>query len=232
MNRRERRFGIFLGTWLAVSAAALVLAGCGDDGGDSSANTPSGTGASAPPGPPGNLPPTILSTPTASVSAGQAYSFQPSASDPNGDSLTFAITNKPSWATFSTTTGRLTGTPTEADVGAYGNIVISVSDGTARTTLTAFGISVTQISTGTATISWLPPTENTDGTPLVDLGGYRIYYGTSASALTEVAEISNPGLTLYVVQNLSPATWYFALQAYRTNGSTSALSSIGSKAIL
>ena len=58
-----------------------------------------------------NLPPVISGTPAASIVAGQAYSFQPSASDPNGDTLTFSISGKPAWATFNTSTGRLNGTP-------------------------------------------------------------------------------------------------------------------------
>ena len=44
-------------------------------------------------------------------------------------------------------------------------------------------------------------------------------------------DVTNPGLTSYVLQNLSPATWYFAVQAYRVNGTESALSNIASKTI-
>ncbi len=178
-----------------------------------------------------NLPPTILGTPPASVASGQGYSFQPSASDPNGDNLTFSIMNQPAWVTFDATTGRLTGTPTSADVGTYSNIIIRVSDGTASASLAAFSIAVTQIATGTATISWLPPTENTDGTVLTDLAGFRIYYGTSATAMTQTADISNPGLTSYVIQNLAAATWYFTVRAYASDGAESAPSNIASKTI-
>ena len=183
--------------------------------------------------PPGsNSPPTILGTPPASAASGQGYSFQPSASDPNGDSLTFSIANRPTWTTFNATTGRLSGTPTSADVGTYSNIAISVSDGTASAALGPFSIIVTQISTGSATISWLPPTENTDGTPLTDLAGFRIYYGTSASTLTQTANITNPGLTSYMVQNLAAATWYFTVRAYAADGAESGPSNLASKTIL
>jgi hypothetical protein len=64
------------------------------------------------------------------------------------------------------------------------------------------------------------------------LGGYRIYYGTNSSALTQVAEISNPGITTYMIQNLSAATWYFSLRAYRTDGTESDPSNIVSKTIM
>jgi hypothetical protein len=89
-----------------------------------------------------NTAPIISGTPLSSVSAGNSYSFRPSASDANGDALTFSISGKPSWASFSTATGALTGTPTTAQVGSYSNIVISVSDGKATTSLAAFGVTV------------------------------------------------------------------------------------------
>ncbi|MCL4792305.1 MAG: hypothetical protein KJ040_09675, partial [Gammaproteobacteria bacterium] len=110
-----------------------------------------------------NLPPVISGTPTTSINAGQAYNFLPSASDPNGNALTFSISNKPAWATFDTGTGRLYGTPGAGDVGTYTGIVIRVSDGTTTVALGTFSITVTQVSNGTATISWIPPTQNTDG---------------------------------------------------------------------
>src|SRR4051812_19177215 len=39
--------------------------------------------------------------------------------------------------------------------------------------------------TATASLSWLAPIENTDGSKLTNLGGYTIYYGTESSALTQ-----------------------------------------------
>jgi hypothetical protein len=182
--------------------------------------------------PQANLPPVISGIPPASIVAGQAYSFQPSASDPNGDSLVFSISGKPAWATFNTSTGRLSGTPAPADVGTYNNIVIRVSDGTTMVALAAFSITVTQVTNGSATISWIPPTQNTDGSALTDLAGYRIYYGTSPSSLDQNVELSNPGLTSHIVQDLSPATWYFAMRSFRTDGTESEVSNTVSKAIL
>jgi len=179
-----------------------------------------------------NSPPTISGTPLTSVLAGQSYSFQPSASDINGDTLTFSISNRPSWASFDATTGRLYGTPTSGDVGSYANIRITVSDGAASASLAAFTVTVNQVANGTATISWIPPTQNTDGTPLTDLAGYRIHYGTSPSALNLVVDINNPGLTSYMIQNLTPATWYFRLRAYSSDGVESELSNTASKTIL
>ncbi|WP_265822976.1 Lcl C-terminal domain-containing protein [Geovibrio ferrireducens] len=90
-----------------------------------------------------NSAPTIDGTPNGSTVFGQAYSFIPNAADADNDPLTFSITNKPDWATFNTSTGALTGTPTLGNAGGYDNITISVSDGTADSVeLAEFGIKV------------------------------------------------------------------------------------------
>ena len=88
-----------------------------------------------------NVPPTISGTPATKATKNAAYSFTPSATDTNGDTLTFAIQNKPAWATFNATTGRLSGTPTA--LGTHSNIRISVTDGkSAAVFLPAFSIEV------------------------------------------------------------------------------------------
>lgn len=179
-----------------------------------------------------NAAPTISGTPSTGVVAGSAYSFTPSASDPNGDTLTFSVSGRPTWASLNTATGALTGSPTSAQVGSYSNIVISVSDGTTTRSLAAFSITVTSpnTGTGTATLNWTAPTQNTDGSPLTNLTGYRVYHGTSASALTDVRTISSPGISTYVFDTLASGTHYFAIAAV-ANGVESALSGTGSKTI-
>ena len=66
----------------------------------------------------------------------------PTASDADGDALTFSIQHRPPWASFSTGTGQLSGTPGPDDAGEYADIVIGVSDGQASASLPAFGIVV------------------------------------------------------------------------------------------
>ena len=107
----------------------------------------------------GGGPPTISGHPATAVLAGSPYSFTPTASDPGGHRLTFSIQNQPSWATFSTATGTLAGTPTATEAGSYGNIVISVSNGTQTATLAPFAIKVT----APLKISGNPPTQVTAG---------------------------------------------------------------------
>ena len=206
----------------------LLLAGCGEgDGTDASAS-------SAPPPPPGptNSAPTISGNPSGSVLQGTAYVFAPTASDANGDPLTFTITGKPSWATFNASSGQLSGTPSAADVGTYSNIQIRVSDGSATTNLAAFAIQVVGTATGSATLTWQPPTGNTDGSPLSDLAGYRVYWGTTQSNYSSSTALSNPGLTSYVIEQLTPATWYFVVTAVNSTGVESNYSNVVSKAVL
>jgi hypothetical protein len=179
-----------------------------------------------------NQPPKISGTPPTSVAAGSAYAFTPTASDPEGKTLAFTITNKPGWATFSTTTGKLSGTPSSAQTGTYPSIVISVSDGSASASLAAFAIVVsTTTTTGSATLSWTPPTRNSDGSTLTNLAGYRILYGTSPSSLTRTVQVANPGTSRYVVEDLAAGTWYFSLRSYTTSGAESTASNTASKTV-
>ena len=179
----------------------------------------------------GNSPPQISGTPATSVNEGQDYSFTPSATDADGDTLTFSISGQPAWANFDEATGSLTGTPSAADVGVYANIVISVSDGQASGSLPAYSISVEAISLGSATLSWTAPTENEDGTPLTDLAGYKIYWGTTPGSYTDNATIDNPSVTTYIVENLAPGTYEFVATAFNSTGVESRFSGTATKTI-
>lgn len=85
--------------------------------------------------------------------------------------------------------------------------------------------------TGTAELAWEIPTENTNGTPLTDLAGYTIVYGTSPSTMENSVQLGNIGTTSYVIKGLGAGTWYFAVLSYTLSGVNSALSNIGSKTI-
>jgi len=181
-----------------------------------------------------NRPPAITGTPTTSIVAGQSYSFAPSASDPDGDTangggLTFSINTTPPWATFNTLTGQLSGTAT---AGTTSNIIISVRDRQgAVAALSPFTLTV-QASppTGTARISWTAPTTNTDATPLIDLSGYRVLYGSSPTNLSQSSPRITSG-TEYTVNGLASGTWYFAVVAYNLLLIESDHSAIASKVI-
>ena len=86
-------------------------------------------------------------------------------------------------------------------------------------------------STGTATLSWQAPTTDTNGQALTDLSGYVIYYGTSESSLNQTIQLNSIGTQTYVIDNLGPGTWYFAVRAMASSGAESALSNVVSKTI-
>jgi hypothetical protein len=201
----------------------LTLSACNEDSesGTAPVKPPDGGGGSGS----ANNAPTITGTPPASVKVGETYSFHPDASDSDGDTLTFSIQAKPSWASFDSATGALSGTPQAGDEGPYDDISIVVSDGWANDSLD-FAVTVNQHQPGSATLSWMSPTLNTDGSALTDLAGYRIHYGVTEGDYTEQIHVDNPGLTTYVVDDLSPNTYYFVVTAINVAGFESDFSAV------
>jgi hypothetical protein len=177
--------------------------------------------------------PSISGTPPTSVKAGAPYSFQPTASGPAGMSLSFSVQNKPAWANFSIATGQLTGTPSSTQAGSYSNIVVSVSDGQASSALAPFTISVagTTSTTGSATLSWVPPTQNTNGSALTNFAGMILYYGTTPASLTQSVKLASTSQTSYTIGNLTAGTWYFGGVAYTNTGVQSAMSPVVSMSV-
>ena len=210
---------------LMLTLVMLVLSGClsEEEGGSSF----SGSADS----PPVNGAPVISGNPAGAVKIGEAYSFTPNASDTDKDPLTFAIDSKPPWASFDTGTGKLSGQPTLGNVGVYSNILISVSDGAASASLPRFSISVDQVGTLSTTLSWTAPTENEDGTALIDLDGYKIYWGTTPGNYPNSVTINNEGLTTYVVDNLVPGTYEFVATSFNASGVESVYSNPATKVV-
>ena len=99
--------------------------------------------------------PAISGLPSAAVTTGNAYSFVPSATNAAG----FGISSKPPWADFDARTGALTGAPTNADAGAYDDIVISATNSAGTVSLPAFTIVVIAVyPSGNATDGVSAPT--------------------------------------------------------------------------
>jgi hypothetical protein len=178
-----------------------------------------------------NQPPTISGTPAAQVMVGTAYDFTPTASDPDGDALNFAIIGKPDWANFNASTGRLSGTPASGDEGTYTNVRISVSDGSESATLADFDVTVVAQVAGSVNLSWTAPTKNDDGTDLTDLAGFKVRYGPAVDNYTNVDTINDPTVTTHLVENLAPGTWFFVVTAFNTSENESAYSGFVSKVV-
>jgi hypothetical protein len=224
----------------ALVIAGLLLTACGNGVGVSPASdSASATGAAVPsaPTPPAATAPVALTgTPATSVTVGQNYVFQPTVSAGAG-TVTFQIQGKPAWAAFNTTTGALTGTPAAANEGTSAGITITASNAGGSGSIGPFSIVVNAPSapappaTGTASLSWTEPTENSNGAPLTDLAGYHIYYGTTSGQWTSTITVLVATETSYVVSGLAPGTYYFAIVAFNTAGEDGPQSNVASKTI-
>jgi Putative Ig domain len=224
-----------LGLLSALLTAGLLLAGCGG-GASAPVVSAASSSVSAVPSSPGTSSAaavTLSGSPATSVTAGQNYAFQPTVS--SGGAVTFQIQGKPSWAAFNTNTGALTGTPGVANEGTSGSITITASNGSSSASIAPFTITVnapsSALGTGSANLTWTVPTQNTDGSPVTDLAGYHIYYGTSSGAWTSTITVLDATETSYVVDGLAPGTYYFTIVAFNSSGEDSPQSNIASKTI-
>lgn len=154
---------------------------------------------------------------------GEQYLFAPRAADANGDALVFEIQNAPRWASFDRTTGRLGGTPAPNDVGDTVGIRIGVRDGQQTVWLPPFDVTVRPVSRGSVLLTWQAPRENTDESPLSDLAGFHIYWGTDPDAPAHTVSVGTQTLS-YQFSGLSPGMYYFTTTAVNAKGIESALS--------
>lgn len=219
--------------------AGILLGGCNSDGIKTASSTlpDDSTGAVSPdPGRnPGASALVLSGNASTSVVAMQSYNFTPTLSGTT-EGVAFSISNKPSWATFNVANGALTGVPAASDAGEYPGIVITASRGTTTTSLQPFSIVVAPVpaagtGSGSASLSWLPPVHNTDGTLVDNLAGYVIYHGTDPASLSQAVRITDPELTAHVLTDLAPGTHYFGIAAYTTEGAEGTMSIVGSKTI-
>jgi hypothetical protein len=86
--------------------------------------------------------------------------------------------------------------------------------------------------TGSATLSWMPPAENTDASTVTSLAGYDVCGGSSGDTLALAKTVANPGITTVMLEGLAAGTHYFAVSAYLASGVESDSSAVGSKSIL
>jgi len=179
--------------------------------------------------------PVISGSPATAVNQGVAYSFQPTASDVDGDNLTFSISSRPSWASFNTSTGRLTGTPAAGNVGTHSGIAISVSDGSRTVSLPAFSITVnsTAPQTGSASLSWNAPVTRANGSALAmnEIESYRLYYGTAAGSYNNSVPVNDPYTNSLTISDLPVGTYYFVITATDMDGLESGYSNMATKVV-
>jgi hypothetical protein len=176
--------------------ATLTLAACGGEDGSSGSAATSAAGSSSV---------ATLVTPNAGV-----INRTSGVTTPTGGTTAAAGTQ-----TAATTSGT---TSSSSTASSSGSTTTTTSGSGSTVASTDKGTTPVKTTTGVATLDWMPPTENSDGSTLTDLAGYTVYYGTSPSSLTQSVKVTNPGLTAYTVTNLSSGTWYFAVTSYSSTG--------------
>ena len=122
---------------------------------------------------------------------------------------------------FNSATGALTGTPTASEEGSSTPITITGSNGTSSASIDSpfiVQVRAPAATSGSATLYWIPPTQNTNGTPITNLAGFHIYYGTSANALTTTVTVEGGSSATYTITGLNAGTYYFSVVAYNTEG--------------
>ncbi len=172
---------------------------------------------------------TVITTPIPTIS----LSSSPSTVSEGGSTiLSWNSTNATSCTASGDWSGAkgATGAETINSITNNSQFILDCS-GTGGSASASVNVAVVMSNNGTALLSWTPPTENTDGSTLTDLVGYRVYYGTQPGNYTESVEIANPGLASYLIENLAPASWYFVMTSYNTANIESAYSEEVSKVI-
>jgi hypothetical protein len=228
---RTKKNLAFLPRLATLLAVALLAAGCNDDVGVSQASTAAPASSTPSGSSPAAAGVQLSGTPAASVTVGSAYKFEPSVSA--GGTVTFSVQGQPAWMAFNSATGTLSGTPTATAEGSTGQITITGSNGTSSASIGPFVVHVNAAAatSGSAALSWIAPTHNTNGTLITDLAGYHIYYGTNADDLSTTIDVVGGESTTYTVTGLSAGTYYFSVVAYNAEGMDSPDSNLESKTI-
>lgn len=217
--------------WAVIACALVVCGGSGSGGSSSDAAATSATStttdrdASPTRQSAANAPPVISGTPARTASSAADYQFRPVASDPDGDALRFSIANLPAWASFDAQSGLLSGRPRDIDRGSFGPITLSVSDGVHQVSLEPFQIDVATPASDAAavaergiTLSWQPPTQNADGSPVAADLRYRVHIGTESRTYSDAILLPEHEDLRYRIAPLAPGTYYLAMTTLTPDG--------------
>ena len=103
--------------------------------------------------------------------------------------------------------------PWTTSVATTGTATVSV------TATTTYSI-ICSDANGSALVSWIAPTQNTDNTPLINLAGFEIFHSTSVAGLLTATPIilNDKLLTTYTITGLPAGSRYYAMKAFDTNG--------------
>ncbi|HEY6125567.1 MAG TPA: fibronectin type III domain-containing protein [Steroidobacteraceae bacterium] len=143
----------------------------------------------------------------------------------NATSATGSMTPRLTWSTNPVATS------CRASGGWSGNKAVSGSETLAAINASTNYTLTCSWGTGSTTVNWVAPTTNTDGSALTNLAGFRVYYGTSATALSSSTTVTDVTRRSTTVSSLAPGTWYFAVRAFNTNNAESDNSNVATKTV-
>ena len=148
--------------------------------------------------------------------------------------LNYQITSSPNHGVLSGDAPNLTYTP-NTNFQGEDNFSYVTNDGELDSLPSMVNINVVPVvvSDNMATLSWMAPTSRTDNSPLsiLQLGGYKVYSGSSENNLTLIATITDNSITEYTATNLENGVHYFAVLAFDSNELESDLSNVDNKTI-
>lgn len=99
-----------------------------------------------------NRPPQITSTPVTAATEGVAYAYDVNATDPEGDALTYSLTQAPAGMTIDAATGLITWTPSSGQAGAQ-PVTVQVADAPGLSTSQSFSIAVAGVNAAPAAVN-------------------------------------------------------------------------------
>jgi hypothetical protein len=81
---------------------------------------------------------------------------------------------------------------------------------------------------GSARLSWTAPTQNTDGSALTNLAGYKIYHATTSADVAAATPItvSDKTAVTYTITELPTGPRYYGIKAINTEGIMSVMSGL------
>lgn len=82
-----------------------------------------------------------------------------------------------------------------------------------------------------ATLTWVAPTVNVNGTPYTDPKGFKVYFGPTSTTMTQTKTITSPSTVSTVITPLAIGSWSFAVTAINSRDVESAQSNVASKTI-
>lgn len=163
-----------------------------------------------------NKPPVIGSTPGTTAKVGMVYTYTIIATDPDGDTLTYALLAKPDGMTINESTGVVNWTPAEDQGAESYTVTIKVSDDRGKYVLYTFEISVAEALLSSIVV--LPSTMSMYVDDSESITSITAYYDNETSASiglssasyssddTDVATVNSSGMVTGVSEGTATIT--------------------------